>query len=201
MELSGRQRGFGGEAHEPVAVETELGWVISGPLTYSQSADKGQVVQVNFVGSDRVSPDSLDRNVQRLWDLETLRVTACDRVNEEFMESIFFNGARYSVKLPWKEGHGSLPSNYELSLSRMKSQIRKLRKESEVLEEYDAVIKDQLASGVIETVTELEKVDQVHCIPHLAVVLCTTLLQRLGRGRGGGEGSIPKRLLACWTIS
>ena len=102
-------------------------------------------------------------------------------------ESIFFNGARYSVKLPWKEGHGSLPSNYELSLSRTKNQIRKLRKESEVLEEYDAFIKDQLASGVIETVTELEKVDQVHCIPHLAVVLCTTLLQRLGRGRGGGE--------------
>ena len=50
----------------------------------------------------------------------------------------------------------------------MKSQIRKLRKESEVLEEYDAVIKEQLASGVIETVTELEKADQVHYIPHLA---------------------------------
>ena len=81
--------------------------------------------------------------------METLGVTACDGVYEEFMESIFFNGARYSVKLPRKEGHDSLPSNYELSLSRMKSQIRKLRKESEVLEEYDAVIKDQLASGVI----------------------------------------------------
>lgn len=92
-----------GEAHEPVAVEIELRWVISGPLTYSQSAHNGQVVQVNFVGSDRVSPDSLDRNVQRLWDLETLGVTACDGVYEEFMESIFFNRARYSVKLPWKE--------------------------------------------------------------------------------------------------
>lgn len=159
-----------GEAHEPVAVETELGWVISGPLTYSQSADKGQVVQVNFVGSDRVSPDSLDRNVQRLWDLETLGVTACDGVYEEFIESISFNGPRYSVKLPWKESHDSLPSNYELSLSRMNSQIRKLRKEPEVLEEYDAVIKDQLASGVIETVTELENADQVLYIPHLAVV-------------------------------
>lgn len=159
-----------GEAHESVAVETELGWVISGPLTYSQSADKGQVLQVNFVGSDHVSPDSLDRNVQRLWDLETLGVTACDGVYEEFIESISFNGARYSVKLPWKESHDSLPSNYELSLSRMNSQIRKLRKEPEVLEEYDAVIKEQLASGVIETVTELEKADRVHYIPHLAVV-------------------------------
>ena len=55
-------------------------------------------------------------------------------------------------------------------MSRIKSQIRKLRKEPEVLEEYDAVIKDQLASGIIETVTELENADQVLYIPHLAVV-------------------------------
>ena len=74
------------------------------------------------------------------------------------------------MKLPWKEGHDSLPSNYELSLSRMKSEIRKLRKEPEILEEYDAVMKEQSDSGVIETVTQLEKADQVHYIPHLAVV-------------------------------
>ena len=48
----------------------------------------------------------------------------------------------------------SLPSNYELSLSRMKGQIRKLRKEPEVLEEYNEVIKEQLTSGVIESVTK-----------------------------------------------
>ena len=33
-----------GEVHEPVAVETELGWVLLGPLTYNQSADREQVV-------------------------------------------------------------------------------------------------------------------------------------------------------------
>ena len=64
----------------------------------------------------------------------------------------------------------SLPSNYELSLSRMKGQIRKLRKEPEVLEEYNEVIKEQLTSGVIESVTKLERADKVHYIPHLAVV-------------------------------
>ena len=63
---------------------------------------------------------------------------------EEFVDSIAFNGNRYSLKFPWKEGQGSLPSNYELSLSLMKSQIRKLRKEPDVLQEYDSVIKEQL---------------------------------------------------------
>ena len=43
---------------------------------------------------------------------------------DDFVDSIAFNGNRYSVKLRWKEGHDSLPSNYELSLSRMKGQIK-----------------------------------------------------------------------------
>ena len=147
-----------------------MGWVILGPLTYNQSAEREQVVQVNFIGCDSVPLDSLDRNIQRLWDLETLGVKEYDGVYEEFMDNISFNGAKCSVKLPWKEGHDTLHSNYELSLSRMKSQIRKLRKEPEVLEEYNAVMKEQLDSGVIETVTQLEKAEQVHYIPHLVVV-------------------------------
>ena len=55
-----------GEVNEPVAVETELGWVISGPLTFRKPADtcRPQEVHVNFVGS--VSPDSFEWNVQRL---------------------------------------------------------------------------------------------------------------------------------------
>ena len=159
-----------GKVNEPVAVQTELGWVISGPLSYEQPAYRAQEVQVNFIGSDSIMTESLERNVQRLWDLEALGIAGSSEVYEDFVDSITFNGTRYSVKLPWKEGHNSLPSNYELSLSRMKGQIRKLRKELEVLEEYNEVIKEQLTSGVIESVTELERADKVHYIPHLAVV-------------------------------
>jgi hypothetical protein len=35
-----------------------------------------------------------------------------DEVHESLKGSIKFNGTRYSVKLPWKEGHSALPSNY-----------------------------------------------------------------------------------------
>lgn len=159
-----------GEVDEPVAVETELGWVLSGPLTFRQPADRPQEVNVNFVGRESVSSESLEGNVQRLWDLETLGIKESDGVYEEFVDSIAFNGDRYSVKLPWKEGHDSLPSNYELSLSRLNSQIRKLRKEPDVLQEYDAVIQEQLDSGVIEKVAQLEEADKGYYIPHLAVI-------------------------------
>ena len=74
------------------------------------------------------------------------------------------------MKLPWKEGQDILHSNYELSLSRMKGQVKKLRKEPEVLREYDSVIKEQFASGVIERVVELERSGGVHYISHLAVI-------------------------------
>ena len=108
-----------GKVNEPVAVQTGLGWVISGPLSYEQPAYRAQEVQVNFVGSDSIMTESLERNVQRLWDLEALGIAGSSEVYEDFVDSIAFNGTRYSVKLPWKEGHNSLPSNYELSLSRL----------------------------------------------------------------------------------
>lgn len=41
-----------GGVGEPVAIETHLGWVISGPLGYIQSTDREHAVSVNFVGTD-----------------------------------------------------------------------------------------------------------------------------------------------------
>ena len=86
--------------------------------------------------------EKLEEDIQVLWDLEKLGITESDGVYEEFVDNICFNGDRYSVKLPWKEGRDILDSNYELSLSRMKGQVKKLRKEPEILREYDSVIRN-----------------------------------------------------------
>ena len=86
------------------------------------------------------------------------------------MDNITFNENRYSVKLPWKEGRDSLDSYYKLSLPHMKGQVRKLRREPEVLQEYNSVIKGQLLSGGTERVAELEESDKVYYIPHLVVI-------------------------------
>ena len=52
----------------------------------------------------------------------------------------------------------------------MKGQLKRLRKEPEVLDEYDSIIKEQLNSGVIEKVAELEETEKVHYLPHHAVI-------------------------------
>ena len=74
----------------------------------------------------------LEEDIKVLWDLETLGIAESDRVYEEFVDNITFNRNRYSIKQQ-KEGHDILDSNYKLSLSRMKGQVKKLRQEPEVL--------------------------------------------------------------------
>jgi hypothetical protein len=100
-----------------------------------------------------------------LWDLDSIGIRVSDEVHETFENEISFNENKHSVKLPWND---PLPTNYVNSLARMQ---RKLRKEPEVLADYDAIIQDQLKSGVIESVAALEKQgEKLHYLPHQAVV-------------------------------
>ena len=65
-----------------------------------------------------------------------------------------------------------LPLNYDNSLQRLNSQMRKLKKDPHLLEEYDLVIQEQLRDGVIEAVSDLEvpEMGRTHYLPHHAVV-------------------------------
>jgi hypothetical protein len=49
----------------------------------------------------------------------------------------------------------------------MKSQLRRLKKEPELLKEYDSIIREQVEKGIVEQVSSLEK---VHYLPHQAVI-------------------------------
>ena len=156
-----------GKDDEPVAVDTCLGWVVSGPLKGSSENECANVYFVSESGKRSVSDIGCD--VAKLLDLETLGVRECDDVHEALLEKIKFNRTKYSVKLPWKQGHGHLPTNYSNSLARMKGQINRLTGEPKLLSEYDTIIKGQLNSGIIERVGELENKERVHYLPHQAV--------------------------------
>ena len=114
----------------------------------------------------------IENNLRKLWGLETLGIREKDVIHENLLETIEYTGKQYRVKLPWEVGHPPLPSNYGNALSRLKSQVRRLEKEPEVLREYDHIIKDQLEKGIVEKVTDQEvKAGKiVHYLPHQAVV-------------------------------
>ncbi|XP_028417496.1 uncharacterized protein LOC114541899 [Dendronephthya gigantea] len=146
--------------------DSAIGWTLSGPLQYDMSSTTCRVAHVNIVAKD----EPLACDVQRLWDLETLGTQPVDEVHEEFVDNISFSEGKYSVKLPWKESHDNLTSNYEMCISRLKGQVKKLKHDPALLNEYDAIIQQQLSSGVIEKVAKLESAEKVHYLPHLAVV-------------------------------
>jgi hypothetical protein len=131
---------------------------------------KAQVSCVNIIKEEHVSSPYMSDNVHRLWDLDTLGIREEDEVHEALKKAISFNGNRYQVHLLRKEGHEPLPLNYNNSLKRLKNQISKLKRDPDILEEYNQVISSQLEAGIIEPVVELEKAEKIHYLPHHAVV-------------------------------
>ena len=104
-----------------------------------------------------------------MCDYDSVGIRENNEVHKALRDGIVFNGERYQVKLPWK-AHEPLPSNYNFSVKRLKGQLTKLRQQPDILQEYDDIIKEQLQSGIIETVVELEKSEKIHYLPHHAVV-------------------------------
>ena len=184
-------------------METELGWVLSGPMKSPGNESEARSVQVNLIGSAREERLNLEGDVHKLWDMETLGIIETeDEVHEAFVNSVLFTGNRYSVRLPWKEGHPELPSNYATSLRRLKTQVARLEKEPEVVMEYTSIIQDQLEAGIIERVVELEKAPKVHYLPHQAVIRkgSSTTKVRVLYDASSREGKVGTSLNDCLHV-
>ena len=74
----------------------------------------------------------------------------------------------YETCLPWKGNHPPLPSNHDGSVRRLNSLLRKLRR-TDMLAEYDAVVREQLKAGVVEKAPD-EITGKEFYLPHRAVV-------------------------------
>ena len=109
------------------------------------------------------------------------RIRDKDTVLEAFEKNLSFQDGKYLVHLPWKEQHGLLPDNFENCVARLSSQLKRLRKDPEILKEYDSIIQDQLQSGIIEQVDCAKRPDvgRVHYLPHHGVVRRDALTTKL----------------------
>ena len=121
--------------------------------------------------TEHVLYEGLEGEVKRFWDLESLGIKT-PSIHEEFLEKLTHRGDHYQVNLPWKATHPPLPDNYELSQRRLSSLLSRLRKEPDVLKEYDSVIRDQIDRGIVEVVDREARPEsnRIHYIPHHAVI-------------------------------
>ena len=163
-----------GGQDEPVAIHTELGWVLSGPFQGKNSDVSSDENLVALVIEPCPLQDKtvaeINKSMHKLWDLETLGIRIEDEVHKSVVSKISFTGERYSVGLPWKMGHRPIPNNYENACVRLKSQVRKLAKTPAVLEEYNNIIVEQEKAGIIERVADTNTISKVSYLPHRAVV-------------------------------
>ena len=167
-----------GEKGEPVAIYTKFGWTISGPV---KDMPKANLTSTNFISTqvlrfetnilnDHDSNKILSEQINKIWDLDSIGIgDSTDSVHESFLKNVEFKDGRYSVNLPWKEHHKTLPDNCENCVVRLKSFLRKLRQEPELLTNYDQIIRQQLEAGIIDRV-ECAEAGNVHYLPHHCVV-------------------------------
>ncbi len=138
----------------PTAIHTKLGWVLSGPM-HSREADRCSMnlvtTHVLRVDTQQNSSNSLDETLRSFWDLESLGIREPEKtMYDEFANTITFQDGRYVVALPWKEFHGPLPDNYQISHKRLRGLLHRLKQTPSILREYDDIIRDQLDKGIVE---------------------------------------------------
>ena len=155
----------------PTAVQSKIGYLLSGPRPINKENNKVAQHMMNVITSP---PNPLD--LERFWKLESLGITLEEEAGgpsdlKLYMDTcISFSEGKYIAKLPWKEDHPPLPTNYAMALRRTETMIRRLRKEPCLFDKYGEIISEQIKPGFIEEVSDSSVPNhQVHYIPHHGV--------------------------------
>ena len=164
----------------PTAVYSKFGWLLSGPLHDHSSTG---VVTSNLIISGRCDAmfeeqnDELVESLKKFWETESVGIIPEDQSlpADKRKPDIDFNGHHYEIGLPWKEDLQPSTNGYRLSESRLRSLHFKLKKDPDLLRDYDRIIREQEQTGIVERVPEEEtasNVDkgQVYYSPHHAVI-------------------------------
>ena len=150
------------------AVETTLGRIASGATL---------VNTIRTTTETRWTDEQLNEQLRTFFGLEGVGVTDDphltdnEAADKHFKETVTRRGdGRYVVSLPWKTEAPKLPSNRGLCVGQLTSVVKRL-KETDRLTEYDAVIKEQIETGVLEEVKDDEPLGEVVCyLPHHPVI-------------------------------
>jgi hypothetical protein len=166
-----------GQANEPVAIRTALGWCILGPSLHDSAVTDANV---NFTTA---SDDMLSTQIEQFWQTEAFGVSANlqkPRSMEDMgaskvldSETKFING-HYEVPMLWKESFHKMPDDRTLAERRFKSLEKRLRSDAELQEKYSAVLNGYIAKGHARKLTAEEVANTSnktwylphHCILH-----------------------------------
>ena len=160
-------------------MHTVVGWVLSGPVKGAPPDSRSSIniasTHVLRCSTQHSNPSeaAIESNLKRFWELESLGINPLEQsVYEEFLSTVTHRDGRYEVHLPWKDSQVTIPDNYQLSLKRLESLLKRLREDPKTLKEYDNIIHEQLDRGIIERVdpTSTGEGGRIHYLPHHAII-------------------------------
>jgi len=118
----------------PTVVESKLGYFLSGPLHTSTHGDK--VINTFHVS---ISPN-IEQTIEKFWTIKstgTLPVLpqSQKQFTDEYLKTIVQeDSGSYIAKLPWKNSHARLPSNFTVCEQRTRTLARRLFKTPDLLQ-------------------------------------------------------------------
>lgn len=137
----------------PTAMKSKIGYLLSDPLQ-----EQVQIARENYVLNIMTSLPYQD-DLDRFWKLESLGIKGdeeCTDMKSNIVDyqrhGITFAEGKYTARLPWKQQHEPLPTNYAIAKRRTEDTLRRLNKQPELLEIYNNIIADQEKKGFIEKV-------------------------------------------------
>ncbi|XP_048001236.1 uncharacterized protein LOC125238008 isoform X2 [Leguminivora glycinivorella] len=177
-------------------INSDFGWMIAGKVRQEEKTNTLSVIMYcqcqESVTPYLVTPDLPFRepDIKFLWALESIGIVDSPKITREeeaikhFNNTVKYEDKRYQVKWPWITYPPDLPTNYGLAYGRLSSLIQRL--ELHAMEEYDSILREQLASGVIEVIDPSEVDSRTHPVHYLAHHI---ILQKGKKGRVVYDGS------------
>ena len=151
----------------PTAVESKLGYLLSGPLHLSNHSQ--EITNTFHVSVNR---PSIEQTIEKFWIIESTRTLPAspqshDQFTDDYLSSIVQeNSGSYVVKFPWKDNHAPLPSNFKVCERRTRALARRLNNIPNLLHVYNDIIQEQEKGGFIEKIDSSPSTGPVHYIPH-----------------------------------
>ena len=138
-----------GTRSEPFAVLTELGWVVSGPMTGKKSLN---VCHFAYTEDVKVA-----ENIQSCWEIETYasKINFLSQLKKEqqaqkLLESTTnFTGERYEVGMLWSEPEPNLPNNYSSALGQLYSLERRFQRDNCINSQLIQILKRDLWRSLV----------------------------------------------------
>ena len=126
------------------AVETILGWVLSG--TYEFENNISATVNLSSTHVLKISVQESDINYdscfQKFSQIESSETKA--KSFSDYSKHVYFNGHKYETPLPWKKHCELILHNYALCESHLYSLIKRLKRDSVTLQAKSKNLKELL---------------------------------------------------------